>query len=183
MTLAKESSTDGESGLWTARSPRRWAAIALAGATLVGCRGDRLLRIESMPPGATVRLDGEIVGRTPVSIPFEHYGRRRLALYRPGYRTHTEALKLDPRWWSRFPLDILTEIVIPLGIDDVRERKIALAPDTGERAAPATEEFIEHALLARSGDPLVDVPGAGLGAGSAAGSSAEPSQPADAETR
>lgn len=129
-------------------------ACALAALALVGCRGDRILRIHSTPPGATVRLDDTVVGRTPIDIPFKDYGRRRLSLYRPGYRTHTQALKVDARWWSRFPIDIITEIIIPMGLDDVRELNIPLVPDTGEEAAPANEEFYDNALRARAGKTL-----------------------------
>ncbi|MEM6675721.1 MAG: PEGA domain-containing protein [Planctomycetota bacterium] len=135
-------------------------AVALL-AVAAGCRGDRLLRVESTPPGATVRLDDVVIGRTPLEVPFGHYGRRRLSLYRPGYRTHTESLELKTPWYARFPIDVFTEVLLPLDIDDVRERDILLVPDTGAEAAPATEEFIVHALLARDGDELLDVPIAG----------------------
>lgn len=134
----------------------RTTALALAALSLAACRGDRLLRVETVPPGATVRLDDKVVGRTPADIEFEHYGRRRLSIYRPGYRTHTESLKIRSPWWTRFPFDIVSEILLPFGWDDVHVRKIALVPDTGEEAAPATGQFIENALRARSGDPMLD---------------------------
>lgn len=128
--------------------------LALASLSL-GCRGDRILRIESVPPGATVRLDDQVIGRTPLEIDFEHYGQRRLALYKTTYRTYSEPLILRAPWWARFPVDLLTEVILPLGLDDVRETRIVLAPDAGEaEATDATQEFIENALRARSGDRL-----------------------------
>ncbi|MEM1450962.1 MAG: PEGA domain-containing protein [Planctomycetota bacterium] len=132
--------------------------VALTVVLLVGCRGSRILRVRSTPAGATVRLDDTVVGRTPIDIPFKDYGRRRLSLYRPGYRTHTQALKLDPRWWKRFPLDVVSELLLPFGFDDVRKLDISLAPDSGAEAEPATDEFVDHALRARSGESLEDVP-------------------------
>ncbi|MEM9383043.1 MAG: PEGA domain-containing protein [Planctomycetota bacterium] len=141
------------------RGLARAVAVALVGAlVLTGCRGSRVLRVRSTPAGATVRLDDTVVGRTPIDIPFKDYGRRRLSLYRPGYRTHTQKLKLDPRWWKRFPLDIVSELLLPFGFDDVRELDIPLAPDSGTEAEPATDEFVDHALRARSGESLEDVP-------------------------
>ena len=128
--------------------------LALA-SLLAGCRGDRILRIESVPSGATVRLDDQVIGRTPLEIDFEHYGQRRLALYKATYRTYSEPLILRAPWWARFPIDLVTEVILPLGLDDVREARIVLAPDAGEpEASSATEEFLDNALRARSGDRL-----------------------------
>lgn len=140
-------------------STPRWATLCvlapILSQLLCGCRGDRILRIESVPPGATVRLDDQVIGRTPLEIDFEHYGQRRLALYKATYRTYSEPLILKAPWWARFPVDLLTEVVLPLGLDDVREARIVLAPDAGEEeATTATQEFIENALRARGGDRL-----------------------------
>ena len=122
---------------------------------LVGCRGSRTLRIESVPSGATVRLDDQVIGRTPLEIDFEHYGQRRLALYKTTYRTYSEPLILRAPWWARFPVDLVTEVLLPLGLDDVREARIVLAPDAGEpEANDATQNFLENALRARGGDRL-----------------------------
>lgn len=129
---------------------------------LSGCRGDRILRIESIPPGATVRLDDRVIGRTPLEIDFEHYGQRRLSLYKETYRTYSERLDLRAPWWARFPIDLVTEVLLPLRLDDVREQRIILSADVGEsEATVATQEFVEHALKARAGDMLEGVPIAG----------------------
>jgi hypothetical protein len=140
----------------------RLAALALSIPCLASCRGDRILRIDSVPPGATVRLDDKVIGRTPLEIDFENYGQRRLSLYKATYRTYTEPLVISAPWWARFPVDLLTEVILPLGLDDVRETRIVLVADAGEvEATVATHEFIEHALRARSGDELEGVPLAG----------------------
>ena len=130
-----------------------WVTLSAGASLLTGCRGDRILRIESVPSGATVRLDDRVIGRTPLEIDFKDYGQRRLALYKETYRTYSEPLILKAPWWARFPVDLLTEVVLPLRLHDVREARIVLAPDAGEEEATvATQEFIEHALRARSGD-------------------------------
>ena len=128
---------------------------------LTGCRGDRTLRINSIPEGATVRLDDQVIGVTPIEVSFEHYGQRRLALYETGYRTYSEPLIIKAPWWARFPADLLTEVILPLGLDDVREVEIDLVADTGSEAAVAIEAFLEHAQRARDGESLVGVPLAG----------------------
>jgi len=142
------------------RSPRP-ALVVLAAAGLAGCVGDKVLEIDSRPTGASVRLDDTLVGVTPLELPLEHYGRRRLALYKEGYRTYSEPLRLDPPWWARFPIDIFTEVVLPLGLDDVRTIEIDLVADTGSEAQAATAEFRVHALRARAGEDLRDEPIAG----------------------
>ena len=130
-------------------------------ATMAGCRGDRILKIDSIPQGAEVRLDDELVGLTPLEVDFEHYGQRRLGLYRVGYRTYSERLPVEAPWWARFPVDILTEVILPLGLDDVREVRVDLVADTGDEAERAIEEFRDHAQRARAGESLVGVPLAG----------------------
>ena len=137
------------------------ALAALAASGLSGCVGDKVLKIDSRPTGASVRLDDTLVGVTPLELPLEHYGRRRLALYKDGYRTYSEPLRLDPPWWARFPIDIFTEVVLPLGLDDVREIEIDLVADTWTEAQVATKEFRLHALRARAGEDLRDEPIAG----------------------
>lgn len=136
-----------------------WAAGCVL--CLGGCRGDRLLRIDSVPRGAVVRLDDRVIGVTPLEVPFKHYGQRRLALYSEGSRTYSEPLVLKAPWHARFPIDILTEVILPLGLDDIRELRIDLVADVGTEAEVATDEFLDHAKRAREGEDLKDVPIAG----------------------
>ncbi len=145
------------------RGRRVLGALALMASALgaSSCMGDRILRIESDPPGATVRLDDRVIGVTPLDVEFLHYGQRRLALYRTGYRTYSEPLALDAPWFARWPMDMLTEVILPLGLDDVRTMRIDLVEDTGSEAAVAIQEFHDHAERARDGESLKGVPIAG----------------------
>jgi len=109
------------------------------------CTSKRSLRIESVPPGALVRLDEQVLGRTPLETEFQHYGRRRITLYLPGYLPYSETVNLDRPWYATFPVDIFTEIVIPMGLHDRRRFNATLLPDnTGEEQ----EQF--GALLRRA---------------------------------
>ena len=108
-----------------------------------------------------MRLDDRVIGVTPLDVEFQHYGQRRLALYRTGYRTYSEPLALNAPWFARWPVDMLTEVILPLGLDDVRTMRIDLVEDTGAEAAVAIQEFHDHARRAREGESLIGVPIAG----------------------
>jgi hypothetical protein len=118
---------------------------ALLALSLSACRTRRTLSVESNPPGAVVRFDDEVIGVTPVEHEFLHYGKRRVTLYLPGYRTWSKAIEFEPPWYGRFPLDILTQVLIPLGLDDDHPVEVDLVPDDGERGDPDLEAFVQRA--------------------------------------
>lgn len=120
---------------------------------LGGCQTHRTLVLTSEPPGAEVRLDDERVGRTPVKVPFEHYGTRRVTFYLEGHRTVTTQLELEPRWYARFPLDLVTEVLIPLGLDDRRRYHQVLVPGEEIMSLPSLRSVIERASVLREGGP------------------------------
>lgn len=122
----------------------------IAAACLAGCRGERTLSLTSTPLGAEVRLDDQLMGVTPVVIPIDHYGTRRLTMYRAGSRLYSEPLELEAPWWTYFPVDILTEILNPIRIHDRQSFHVDLLPATGEEADPVTASFIEEAIRIRS---------------------------------
>ncbi|MCP3915075.1 MAG: PEGA domain-containing protein [bacterium] len=126
---------------------REWVILlgALSLALPSGCTTKRVLAIESSPPGAIVRLDEKVIGRTPLEHPFQHYGQRRVTLYLPGYRTWSESIDFAPPWHARFPLDVVTQVILPLGLDDRQALDIELSPDDGVRGDPDLEAFIQRA--------------------------------------
>ena len=117
------------------------------------CRSERYLQITSTPPGATVRLDDEAVGITPVRVPFEHYGTRRLTFYLPGYRTASRKVRLRTPWYARFPLDILTEVLLPIGLDDRRKVHEELVRGQEVMSIPSLRSVIERANYLRQSGP------------------------------
>ncbi len=77
---AGEAAIAGEAGVGAADSADVLTDWALAGRREQGPDGARLL-VESTPPGATASLDGDVVGRTPVSwIARPGYGRLEVLL-------------------------------------------------------------------------------------------------------
>lgn len=131
--------------------PRPLLAAALLALPLAACRTTRTLKVESDPPGAVVRLDEEVVGTTPLEVEFVHGGQRRLSLYRDGYRTWSRRVDLEPPWYARFPLDLLTEVVLPLGLDHEFPFRVTLTVDTSEEEgeAPAIDAYLTRAVALR----------------------------------
>lgn len=120
---------------------------------LTGCRTHRYLEISSTPPGAQVRLDDQAVGVTPLRVPFEHYGTRRVTYYLPGYRTSSRRIHVDPRWYGVFPLDILTEVLLPLGLTDRRRVHQDLVQGEEVMSQPSLRSVIERANALRHSGP------------------------------
>jgi hypothetical protein len=121
--------------------------------TLAGCRARRELVFESEPPGAQVRLDGEIVGRTPLVVPFESYGVRHVSIQHEGHRGHAEDWELVAPWYSHFPLDYFSEVLLPFGWRDVHRMEVVLEPWSGEVPEEDFEAVLERAESLRRGGP------------------------------
>lgn len=126
---------------------RHFPLIAVAAAMLfTGCV-ERTLEVRSEPSGARVFLDSMDVGVTPLDIPFHHYGIREIALEMPGFDRAVRRVPLLPPWYQIFPLDLLTDIVLPLPIRDRRVVAVRL-----EKTAPpaGAKDGEEAALLERA---------------------------------
>ncbi len=121
---------------------RTWRAIGLvlAASTAVGCV-ERTLVIESDPSGAEVRLNGVRVGRTPVRVPFRHYGIYDVEVRHDGFEPVREGAPVLAPWWARFPLGVFTELLWPGRIPDVHFLKYDLAPP----AMPDRAKLLERA--------------------------------------
>ena len=78
----------------------------------VGCQGvQRSLEITSQPSGALVHVNDVEVGRTPVSVPFTHYGTYDVRVAAEGYRPlWTQAEAKVPLWDLPGP-DLVAEAV------------------------------------------------------------------------
>jgi hypothetical protein len=137
------------------RAPRARAllALALASALLPACAAKRVLRITSVPPGAEVRVDHQLVGTSPLDFDFKAYGTRRISLFHEGYATSTTILPIRPPWYARFPVDILTEVVLPIGWRDRRRLHVQLVPGTDAAARLDLRSVLERAEAMRHAGP------------------------------
>jgi len=100
-----------------------------------------------------VRIDDRAVGVTPIRLGFQHYGVRRVTLYKEGYRTHSQRIQLRAPWYARFPVDLFTEVLLPLGIDDHREYTVPLVPGEEMSNSPSLRSVIERANVLREAGP------------------------------
>lgn len=101
------------------------ALLVFAGSS--GCV-HRRLTIRSDPPGALVYIDNYEIGTTPVSTDYIYYGTREIRLVKDGYETLTVKRSITLPWYQVFPLDFVTENLIPFNIRDERTLDFALAP-------------------------------------------------------
>ena len=95
----------------TLRFRRPLTILALAPLALaVGCVGTRRqLTIESDPPGALVYVNGDEVGRTPVTKDFVYYGTVDLKLRKDGYELLEDRPRVWAPWWQVPPIDLVAE--------------------------------------------------------------------------
>ena len=105
----------------------------------------------SEPPGATVRLDNEVVGVTPLDFEFDYFGGRRLTLYKDGYRGSSRLVELEPPWYATVPTDLFTELLLPVGYRFVHVERFELEPETGRVSLPDLQEALQRAEQLRRG--------------------------------
>ena len=121
---------------------RRLLLVVLGFLLLEGCVL-REFTIESEPSGAEVYLDGVRIGKTPLKRSFEHYGTHRVVLRMPkgtGYLACVGKVRLKVPWWQIFPLDFITEVLLPFKITDrqtffFRLEKVGQIPDELKKKA------------------------------------------------
>ena len=76
------------------------ALVLLTGcATLFGGGPDDVT-IMSHPPGAVIRVNGNVVGQTPMSLAFDRSSPALIQLDLPGYRPEAYALKKSFNTWA-----------------------------------------------------------------------------------
>ena len=102
---------------------------------------DRMLLVRSDPPGATVSVDGEVVGQTPLDgSPLVHeftfYGRYEVIVRHPGRLSKRTVKTVLPPWYEHFPLDFFSEFCVPWTMRDEHEVNLVLAeaPDGDDDA-------------------------------------------------
>jgi hypothetical protein len=121
-------------------------ALALV-AVLPGCVTRKLFLVTD-PPGARVSLDGRIVGTTPYSVEFLSYGTRRLELELDGHARRVEPLDLELPWWQVFPMDLVTDLLVPWTIEDERHFSFTLDPVDPEQGSWADARAARERLRA-----------------------------------
>ncbi|MEZ6128535.1 MAG: PEGA domain-containing protein [Planctomycetaceae bacterium] len=88
----------------------------------------RRVTINSNPPGALVRIDGQDIGFTPASVDYTWYGTREVQLLKDGYETQTQLINISPPWYQRFPLDFVSDNFLGTHIRDHRRFDLQMQP-------------------------------------------------------
>lgn len=107
----------------------------------------RRMTIRSNPPGATVYVDDQEIGETPVSTSFIYYGTRKIQLVKDGFETLTIKHRFAAPWYQVPPLDFVSENLVPYEFRDERILDLELEP---QRVVPLPELLDRAQQLRRS---------------------------------
>lgn len=129
-------------------SVKRWLLVALmvlVSGSQFGCV-HRRMTIRSIPSGALVKVDGEEIGYTPASVDFTYYGTREITLTKDGYETQTVMQKVRTPWYQVFPLDAVSDNLLPFEVTNRHDFTYQLQP----KVVVPTEELLNRGNLLRS---------------------------------
>lgn len=95
---------------------------------LAGCV-ERRLWVRTDPPGAKVRINGDEVGRAPLSWRFDHYGTVLVEAELAGHRPVQQAFELRTPWYQQPVADFFADVLWPAKIKDDHELALRLEPE------------------------------------------------------
>lgn len=118
-----------------------YAALAILAA---GCV-DRRYVVTTDPPGAVVLRNHQPIGAAPADDHFVYYGNYHFTLIKDGYTTLQVDQDIATPWYEYFPLDFISENLVPWRIEDVRRFHYRLDP----LQTPSTDELLDRAQRLR----------------------------------
>ena len=127
--------------------------MVLSAGLLAGCVERRYV-ITSDPPGAIVYKSGQPLGATPVDDHFIYYGKYDFMLVKEGYETLRVEQDIPTPWYEVFPLDFISENIVPWPITDVRRFHYQLQP----RQQVQTDQLLREADALRNRGRAVGTP-------------------------
>lgn len=106
------------------------AGLLLAVAMLVvGCgQTERRMTLTSDPSGALAYVNGQEVGRTPVTIDYLWHGNYRFEFRKVGFETLKTERRVNPDFHQVIGLDAITEALIPATLHENREFHFVMVP-------------------------------------------------------
>jgi hypothetical protein len=116
----------------------RWACCTILIFVSTGCV-ERRLTVNSDPPGALVYLNGDEVGRTPVTRDFTWYGTYDVELRKEGYQALKTRGKVIAPWWQWPPFDLVAEL---FPVTDRKQLSYRLSPVSETQEDP--REMVER---------------------------------------
>lgn len=141
-------------GQWSIlRAKTKLFALGVACFLLAGCV-HRQFTVTTSPPGAIVQVNGKTLGPTPVDVPFDYYGTYRLTILRDGFQTLVVDQPVPAPWYEYFPLEFVSEHLIPWTVRDQRRFHFDLQP---LQVLPP-EGVLDRSNLLRSKGKVTGVP-------------------------
>jgi len=122
-----------------------FAVTVLLAVAFGGCV-ERRLTINTTPPGATVILNDQDVGKSPVTVPFNWYGDYSVRISMDGYETLDTHRELKAPLHDYFPFDFFAQILYPGRIVDAYAWDFELAT----KQYPTRDEVIEAGQALRT---------------------------------
>lgn len=126
------------------------AALALWAGLTAGCVERRFV-VTSDPPGALVLHNGKPIGSAPADDHFIYYGNHDFTLIKDGYETLKVTERIRAPWYQWFPLDFISEVLVPFQIEDVRRYPYQLTP---LQAVRPDEQMSRAQILREKGKTL-----------------------------
>ena len=120
-------------------------------APISGCI-ERTVSINTEPEGATVFLNDQEVGKSPVKVPFTWYGDYDIIVRKPGYKTVHTNRRIDAPWYQWPGIDLVTECLIPFTVHDDRVVDTLVLE---QQTRPSNQELLDAAneMRARMDNP------------------------------
>jgi hypothetical protein len=137
-------------------SRARWTVTAgLAACLAAGCVEQRYV-VTTDPPGAIILRNYQQIGAAPADDHFVYYGKYHFTVIKDGYETLQVDEVIKTPWYEYFPLDFISENLVPWKIHDVRRFHYHLEP----ARTPNTAELLKQAQELRLKGQSIGVPAA-----------------------
>ncbi|MHC4357674.1 MAG: PEGA domain-containing protein [Planctomycetota bacterium] len=123
--------------------------VALASSGLACVR--RTLTIKSDPPGAQVFIDDYLAGETPLDYEFTYYGTRKIVIEKRDadgkleYERETVYARVGAPYYERFPLDFVSEVLVPVDIHDNHQLRFQLRKKKFQSMDEVKEDLVRNA--------------------------------------
>ena len=105
----------------------------------------RTLTIRTEPEGASVWVNDEEVGKSPVMVDFTWYGDYAITCRHEGYEALLGHHRINPPWYQVPPIDFFAEVLTPWTYEDHHAVEFEMVREE----LPARAEIIERALEMR----------------------------------
>jgi hypothetical protein len=129
--------------------------LAVGAGVLPGCVERRYV-VTSDPPGALVLRNNQPIGAAPADDHFVYYGKYHFTLIKDGYTTLQVDQQIAAPWYEYFPLDFISETLVPFKIQDVRRFCYRLEP----LQTMSTNELLNRAEELRNRGQSIAAPAA-----------------------